>query len=136
MSLKISDYAEIVRIYNTSGKSEAYAYIKATYAVKNPYSLMNRIRQMKEYRYDKETDRFFELDQVPSDNVFLDMDELCNRSQPQCYTSELTMETIVKQLIEERLLQLSSYIQMNQASKTVLIDQTSMLADGYKVVIH
>ena len=46
------------------------------------------------------------------------------------------METIVKQLIEERLLQLSSYIQMNQASKTVLIDQTSMLADGYKVVIH
>ena len=136
MSLNISDYTEIVRIYNTSGKSEAYAYIKATYAIKNPYSLMSRIRQMKEYHYDKETDRFLEFDQAASDNVFLNMDELCKHSQPQCYTSELTMETIVKQLIEERLLQLSSYIQMNQTSKTVLIDQTSMLADGYKVVIH
>jgi len=46
------------------------------------------------------------------------------------------MEKLIKALIEDHLVQLSHYIQMNQMTRTVLIDHTSMKADGYQVIIH
>lgn len=133
---KISDYTEIIKIYNTSGKSEAYEYIKDTYHVKNPYYIVKKIKSMIDYRYDKVADRFFEAADIPTDEIFMDYNELCSNTATQKNLNELTMDVLVKQLIEERLLQLSNYVQMNQASKTVLIDQTSMIADGFKVIIH
>ena len=39
------DFSTIVEICNTKGKSSAYAYIRETYGLKNPYFVMANIRK-------------------------------------------------------------------------------------------
>jgi hypothetical protein len=140
MSKKISDYAEIIKIYNTDGQSHAYAYIRKQYAVKNPYCVIKRMKQTSTYNYDKETDHFLEAPVNEANSVFMGLNELCqggrNTQTIQPTDNGQSIEKLIRELIEDRLLQLSQYIQMNQLTRTVLIDQTSMLTDGYHVVIH
>lgn len=140
MSKKISDYTEIIRVYNTDGQSQACAFIRNQYAVKNPYCVIKRMKQSEIYNYDEEKDRFLEGPAMGTDNVFMGLNELCqgrrNIQTIQSTDSGQSMERLIRELIEDRLLQLSQYVQMNQLTRTVMVDQTSMLADGYHVVIH
>jgi hypothetical protein len=46
------------------------------------------------------------------------------------------MERLVHELISDRLLTLSRYITLESSTRTILIDQTSLSADGYQVVTH
>ena len=46
------------------------------------------------------------------------------------------MENLIHELISDRLLELSRYVTLEASSRTILIDRTSMIADGYKAVIH
>ncbi len=46
------------------------------------------------------------------------------------------MESLVKELISDRLLELSRYIVMDTSSRIIMIDVTTMEADGYQVVTH
>ena len=46
------------------------------------------------------------------------------------------MEKLVHELISDRLLTLSRYITLDSSTRTILIDQTSLSADGYQVVTH
>lgn len=137
---KISDYAEIIRIYNTNGQSQAYAYIKKQYALKNPYGVIKRMKQSDSYNYDEKTDSFLEAPAAEAGSVFMGLNELCQGRRDiqsiQPIDNGQSMEKLIRELIEDRLLQLSQYIQINQSSRTVLVDQTSMLANGYHVVIH
>lgn len=140
MNRKISDYSEIIRVYNTDGRSQAYAYIRKQYDVKNPYGIISRIKQSGIFKYDEETDRFLESSNSGTDSVFIGLNELCqsgrNAGSSQAIDNGQNMEKLIKDLIEDRLVQLSHYIQMNQLTRTVLIDHTSMKADGYQVIIH
>lgn len=132
------NYTEIIQIYNTAGSKEAYSHIKERYSIKNPYCLVNRMKKEEAYHYDTEADIFLETPAAASDGLFMDLDELCGRSSVPVPGSAAmpSMEKLVKELVEDRLLQLSQYIQLNQAAKTVLVDQSTMISDGYKVVIH
>lgn len=139
MAGKISDHAEIIRLYNTVGRSRAYAYIREHYGVKNPYSVIKRMKQSAIYHYDASSDCFKDVTVSDTEHVFIGINELCqvNRTiQPIQDESGMSMEKLIKELIEERLLQLSHYIQMNQATRTVMVDQSSMISDGYRVIIH
>ena len=140
MAGKISDHAEIIRLYNTVGRSQAYAYVREHYGVKNPYSVIKRMKQSAIYHYDESSDCFMDASASGTDNVFIDLSELCqvnNAIQPiQAVGSGMSMEKLIKELIEDRLLQLSHYIQMNQATRTVMVDQSSMISAGYSVIIH
>lgn len=89
------------------------------------------------YNYDEKTDRFLEAVATEADGIFMDLNELC---QVGISTQSLhlqptdngqSMEKLIRELIEDRLLQLSQYIQMNQSTRTVLVDQTSMIANEY-----
>jgi molybdopterin converting factor small subunit len=140
MTRKISDYTEIIRIYNTAGRSQAYSYIREHYAVKNPYCVIKRMKQSAVCNYDESSDRFMDASASDVDNVFINLNELCQVDKAvkpiQAVGSGMTMERLIKELIEDRLLQLSHYIQMNQAKRTVMVDQSSMISDGYQVVIY
>ena len=46
------------------------------------------------------------------------------------------MEMLVRELINDRLLLLSRYITLDTSAKTVIIDQPSLSADGYRIVTH
>jgi hypothetical protein len=46
------------------------------------------------------------------------------------------MEKLVQELIGDRLLALSRYITMDTSSRTVLVDRSLLIADGYRVELH
>ena len=74
----------------------------------------------------------------------MDLDELCGTTalaaarqpDPAADTRLAAMEKLVHELISDRLLTLSRYITLDSSTRTILIDQTSLTADGYQVVTH
>ena len=51
-------------------------------------------------------------------------------------TRSAAMETLVHELIGDRLLQLSRYVSMDMMSKTIIVDRTSLTSDGYQLMVH
>ena len=122
-------FPEIIKQYNSGGKTAAYDYIRSNYGIRHPYFVINR---------------FSETFTTTGDNVFMDLDELCSRPviSEVCATKSVTdsrpaaMEKLVRELISDRLLTLSRYITMDSSTRMILIDQTSLSADGYQIVTH
>ena len=144
--IKISKemFPEIVRHYNSGGKTAAYDYLRSSHGIKNPFFVINRIRNCGKYTYDPDRDYFAEAGTSAADSVFMDLDELCGTAiahanhsgEPVKDTRPAAMEKLVHELISDRLLTLSMYITLDSATRTILIDQTSLTADGYQVVTH
>ena len=133
------DYKEIACRYNTAGATDTYRFIREKYGVHNPYDVIKRMKKSGSYSYDRDSDQFVGVPDDNTENVFMNLKELCGQKtteKTKTQESAVTMEVLVKQLLEDRLLQLSNYVQMNQSSRTVLIDRTTMVEDGYQVIIH
>ena len=134
----------IIEQYNTGGKKAAYDYLRREYGIKHPYFVINRIKGCGKYLYDADTDHFSVTDKDVSDGIFMGLDELCGTTalaavrqpDPAADTRPAAIEKLVHELISDRLLTLSRYITLDSSTRTILIDQTSMKADGYQVVTH
>ena len=137
-------FPEIVEQYNSGGRTAAYDYLRSRYGIKHPYFVINRIKDCGKYSYNADIDRFSIISASAADNVFMDLEELCATtvpipircSAPVTDTRPVAMEKLVHELISDRLLTLSRYITLDSATRTLLIDQTSLSADGYQVVTH
>lgn len=137
-------FPEIVKLYNSGGRRAAYDYLRSIHGIRNPYYVINRIRKCGKYTYYPDTDQFMELDKSTADSIFMDLDELCGNSivstdSPVSSTADtrsVTMEELIHELISDRLMMLSRYITLDSSTRTILIDQTSLIADGYQVVTH
>lgn len=137
-------FSELVEVYNREGKTSAYDMIRNRYGVKNPFFVINRIKKYGKYTYDPENDRFSDVESDAADHVFMDLDELCGTVVPKA--TEKTgiigdsrpeaMERLVHELISDRLMMLSRYITLDSSSRTIMIDQSSLSADGYRIVTH
>jgi hypothetical protein len=96
--------------------------------------------------YDEATDRFsVEQCNQADENLFMSMDELCSPVRPQHVYEKKTeqnapkaeaMEKLVKELIGDRLLELSRYVVMDTLNKTMIIDKTALTDAGYTLVTH
>ena len=143
---KISEeiFPEIIRRYNSGGKTAAYDYLRSSYGIKNPYFVISRIRDCGKYTYDPDKDYFTETAASTSDGVFMDLDELCGTAMlPADHSGEsfqdarpAAMEKLVHELISDRLLILSRYITLDSSARMILIDRTSLSTDGYQIVTH
>ena len=131
-------FSEIIELYNSQGRSAAYDLIRSKYGVKS-------IKRSRIYTYDPDTDQFVGgVGKSSPDAVFMDLDELCGTSivetgrcaGEQAVMRQPSMDMLVRELINERLLLLSRYITLDTSAKTVLIDQSSLSADGYHIVTH
>lgn len=136
-------FPEIVEQYNCGGKTAAYDFLRSRYKIKHPYFVINRIRESGNYSYNSETDRFSETAKTEEESVFMGLEELCgtvsNIQKPLEEVKDTrpeAMEKLVRELISDRLLMLSRYITLDTAARRVLIDQTSLMADGYQIVTH
>ncbi len=142
--IKEEMFPEIIKRYNSGGKTAAYDYLRSSHGIKNPYFVISRIQKCEKYTYDPDTDRFLEADTSTADNVFMDLDELCgttivsadHTAKALQDTRPAAMEKLVHELISDRLLTLSRYITLDSSTRTILIDQTSLSVDGYQVVTH
>ncbi len=137
-------FPRIIEQYNTCGKTSTYDYLRSKYGIKHPYFVIKRIRECGKYTYNPETEQLTESCMSNADNVFMDLDELCGTAVARVKSSTTTvadnrsgtMEKLVHELISDRLLTLSKYITLDSSTRTILIDQTSLFADGYQVITH
>ena len=137
-------FPQIVELYNTEGKTAVYEKIRSQFGIKRPYFVLRRIKDSEMYTYEEDHHKFICLHASTGDDVFMDLDELCgsptirrSASNERIAETQLpTMEKLVNELINDRLLTLSRYITLDSAARTIMIDQTSLAADGYRVVTH
>ena len=79
-----------------------------------------------------------------TDSVFMSIEELCTPMVPQSAKLQTAhadprleaMEKLIRELIGDRLLELSRYVALDSLSKTMIIDKTSLMNDGYQLVAH
>ena len=78
-------------------------------------------------------------------NIFLDIDSLCARKGNATKVSNVakdenpvhkSMESLVQELIGERLLTLSQYVTLDTAGKILRLDKTTLTNDGYQLILH
>ena len=140
-----SMFPELVELYNNEGKIAVYDLLRSQYGMKQPYFVLQRIKSCDKFDYDAETDRFAVKGTSNADDVFIGLDELCSgqiieKCHDDCISSidsrKAAMEKLVNELIKDRLLTLSRYITMDSVSRTILIDQTSLSEDGYRIISH
>ena len=144
MHVDKTDFPAIVEIYNNEGNKAAQKYIRENYGMVNSSYVIKRIKKSETYHYDEETDRFISDKKINEDSkLFMNLDELCDTRDPKTIRAEINvdskkdaMESLVKELISDRLLELSRYIVMDTSSRIIMIDVTTMKADGYQVVTH
>lgn len=138
-------FPELVELYNTEGKIAMYDLLRSQYGMKQPYFVLQRIKSSDKFEYDSEADRFTVKEISIADDVFMDLDELCSgqivEKHHDCGIGSIdprkgAMEKLVNELINDRLLTLSRYITLDGASRTILIDQTSLSQDGYRIISH
>lgn len=134
-------FPALVDVYNREGKTSAYDIIRNRYGVKNPFFVINRIKKCGKYTYDPENDRFSAAESDAANRVFMDLDELCGTIVSETAgtiedSRPAAMERLVHELISDRLMMLSRYITLDSSSRTIMIDQSSLSADGYRIVTH
>ena len=134
-------FPALVDVYNREGKTSAYDMIRHRYGVKNPFFVINRIKKCGKYTDDPENDRFSAAESDAANRVFMDLDELCGTIVSETAgtiedSRPAAMERLVHELISDRLMMLSRYITLDSSSRTIMIDQSSLSADGYRIVTH
>jgi hypothetical protein len=138
------DFPAIVDIFNREGRTAFNDYIQNTYGLKNPRALLYRIRKTPGYNYDESTHRFETPEKAKDDSIFMSVEELCRNSsgtdnydkRDAHYEEKPTMDKLIHELISDRLLELRKYVILEPSSKTIIIDKTSMISDGYQVLTH
>lgn len=138
-----SDFGEIVSVFNTNGRKAALQYIREKFDMNYPGTVLKRIENSSEYSYDKSSRQFIINACNDGSELFLSMDELCGKSAKASTIGthtdaqrEAALERLTRDLIKDRLLELSKYIMLDSVSRTIIIDRTSITADGYKIVTH
>ena len=148
MSKRIKDdeLKKLARLYNDEGKEHLYSLLRDQHEIKNPYFVLQRMKNKAELEYDPKQDRFrIESGTEEADGIFMSMEELCSpvitrhvipdKGQISASRPE-AMEKLVRELIGDRLLELSRYVALDSLSKTMIIDKTSLESDGYQLVTH
>jgi hypothetical protein len=131
---------KVVQTYNDEGRLAAYDLLRDHYGVKKPYYVLKRIQKNPMFEYDKEKDCYQIHDESKTDGLFMSMDELCSPvASPRNMQAESRpdeMEQLIRELLGDRLLELSRYITLESSSRTMIIDQTSLKNAGYRVITH
>ena len=142
MDKNYRDYEKIIHIYNTAGSKAASEFLTSEYGLKKPLCFITKIKHNPEYQYNEQTKKFDSI--LKSEKpLFMEMNELCKspplaEKTPEHKTREPSADinSLIQDLIQEKLLELSRYVQINRYSGTVNIDKTGLLSEGYIIEIH
>ncbi len=145
-SIKIPEETlyDLANIYNTQGKQALIETLQKDYNLRAPYSLLKRMK--KKFKYDEKTDSFETIAEISAkpEELFMSMEELCSPviscHDPGNKLPEdmrpAAMDRLIRDLIGDRLLELSKYVTIDSLSKRILLDKTSIIQDGYQLIIH
>lgn len=141
-NIRKSDYEKIIKIFNESGDKSAMEYIQENYGIKSPRGVIMRIKKSPEYRYDAENKKILESNDTDG-SIFMGIEELCNKGTSNALNSSLVsttnndiLESLYKELILEKLLELNKYVNLNRYSGTININKQALITDGYRININ
>ncbi len=135
------DYEKIANLYNESGDKATMEYIGENYGIKAPRGVLMRIKKYPGFSYDAENKKII-IPKATEGEIFMGIDELCNKkTSPRKVASDsevrdISIEMLYKELMQEKLMEISKYIKLNRYSNTVIIDRTSLSIDGYQITIN
>ena len=139
--IKEDRFPEIIREYNNGGSRAAYALLREHYGIRHPAGVVRRIKKDGKYGYDEAKDRFEDCPAYGENGgpLFLGIEDLCSLSPaaslpgPAAAGKHADLEKLVQELLGDRLLLLSRYITLDSSTRTMMVDRSSLLADGYTV---
>jgi len=140
--IKPDQYPKIIDSYNTKGKSTTYVMLREVYGLTNTTNFMRRLKNNPELEYNPETDKFEASIEYDENDIFMKLDDLCVKTNLTCNQANVednrtnAMEKLVHSLISDRLLVLSKYVLLDTVSKKIMIDRTTMISDGYQIIMH
>lgn len=136
---------ELAEIYNSRDRQAVYEILNSQYNVKNPYFVFRRMCKHPDLSYDSERDCFRINETQRAENVFMSMEELCSpiitqhvssKEQQEIDSRPTAMDKLIRELIGDRLLELSKYVTIDSLSKRIIIDKTTLTTDGYQLITH
>jgi len=142
MNKNYRDYAKILNLYNTAGSKAASEFLTSEYGLKKPLCFIANIKRNPKYQFNEQTKKFDAIlnDEKP---LFMEMGELCKSRhvamktpEPKSRTPSIDINTLMQDLMKEKLLELSRFVQINRYLGTVNIDKTGLLSEGYLIEIH
>lgn len=143
--VKNEELRELAEYYNAHGRKAFNMLLSSKYGIKNNSFIFKRMCRKSSLVYDAETDKFTMSEAKDTEKVFMSMDELCSPVVPQHVIPKeqagyddrpAAMDKLIHQLIGDRLLELSRYVKMDPLSKRIIVDRTSLTADGYQLLMH
>lgn len=136
---------KLAELYNSEGKRAVYEVIKTKFNIKNPYQVVNRMRNKPSLYYNEEKDFFDIGNTIQPESIFMTMEELCSpivphhitmKEQEEIDSRPAAMDKLIRELIGDRLLELNKYVTIDSLSKRIIIDKTTLIQDGYQLVTH
>lgn len=136
---------KLAELYNSEGKRAVYEVIKTKFNIKNPYQVVNRMRNKPSLYYNEEKDFFDIGNTVQPESIFMTMEELCSpivphhitmKEQEEIDSRPAAMDKLIRELMGDRLLELNKYVTIDSLSKRIIIDKTTLIQDGYQLVTH
>ena len=146
-----SDYDKIVKVYNESGNKAAMEYIEGNFGTKYPRDVIRRIKKSSNYKYDYKNSKLINKKYPKKKSIFIGIDELCNqtvstKSKPITTTNlqnttvqttkENALELLCQELLQEKIMELTKYVQLNRYLNTISINKSALISDGYQVAIY
>lgn len=140
MTKTVCDYPLIIKTYNEQGRRATIVLLETVYGMKSPHSFLSRMKNNTKYQYNQASNKFGAT--IKTEELFLGLDELCNKSNttpdvpiiPKA-AKQPSLPTLMQELMQEKLLELTKYVQLNRAMNTVNVDKSALISDGYNVII-
>ncbi len=137
------DYEKIAKIYNESGNKVAMEYITQNYGTKSPRGVLMRIKKSPGFSYDDINNKIIIKNREES--LFIGIEDLCNKPtsreivpapvQNMYAQIDNTLESLYKELLQEKIIELTKYIKLSRTTNTISINKTALLTDGYHLTI-
>lgn len=146
IKIQKEDKKQLAITYNSEGKNAMYSIIKDKYMVKNPSCVFKSMKKASYLAYNPENDRFmFSEQETMEANIFLDIEALCSGTAKTAtlvttvkseQTPHKSMDTLIQELIGERLLTLSQYVSLDPVEKVMRVDESCLKTNGYRLILH
>ena len=126
------DFKAFVDIFNAHGKAAAVKHVSERYSMQYN-TLVKRLREESEYRFDQSRDRYVSKNQTDDTAAFLTIEEL-SRPVKQAERESLNIHNdVILNLIVDRFFEINRFINFLNREQKIVINATSAKAAGYNI---
>ena len=137
------DFDEFITTFNEKGKSEAIALAKEKYGL-SFQQVRRRLMKSTDYFFDTSLRIYRHSDDADIENNFMTIEELnCSKTKENSQkglkplpglSPSQSFEDLVKELMKDRLMELSKYVSINRETKSLIINTKNLKKDCFDLI--